>query len=127
MSALVLNSGMTGRFESNLLGAMPGGGPQGSEKNTSAPLLFKSEPIQPKLMPSNIDVSTRRNVLPCKGITHHVLRPQPPPAAAGMLPIGGVGRHQQPALSQERPTDLPILKFSDPFNSQFISPLGHPA
>ena len=65
-------------------------------------------------MPSNIDVSTRRNVLPCKGITHYVLRPQPPPAAAGMIPIGGVGRHQQPALSQERPTDLPILKFSDP-------------
>ena len=75
----------------------------------------------------NSVVSVRRNVLPCKGITHYVLRPQPPPAAAGMIPIGGVGRHQQPALSQERPTDLPILKFSDPFASQFNSPLGQPA
>ena len=78
-------------------------------------------------MPSNIDISTRRNVLPCKGITHHVLRPEPPPAAAGMVAIGGVGRHQQPALSQERPTDLPILKFSNPFSSGFNNPLGQPA
>ena len=126
MSALVFNSGMTGSSETSLLNAMPGTG-QGSDKNTSAPPLYQSEPIQPELMPSNIDVSTRRNVLPCKGITHYVLRPQPPPAAAGMIPIGGVGRHQQPALSQERPTDLPILKFSDPFASQFNSPLGQPA
>ena len=125
MSALVFNSGMTGKSETNLLNMMPGTG-QGSAKNTSVPLLYKSEPIQPKLMPSNIDISSRRNVLPCKGITHHVLRPAPPPAAAGMTAIGGVGRHQQPALSQERPTDLPILKFSDPFNSQFNSPLGRP-
>ena len=126
MSALVFNSGMTGRSETSLLNAMPGTG-QGSEKNTSVPLKFKSEPIQPKLMPSNIDVSSRRNVLPCKGILHHVLRPQPPPAAAGMVPIGGVGRHQQPALSQERPTNLRILKFSDPFSSGFNNPLGAPA
>ena len=125
MSALILNSGMTGRSETSLLNMMPGVG-QGSEKNTAVPLLYKSEPIQPKRMPSNIDISSRRNVLPCKGITHHVLRPEPPPAAAGMLPIGGVGRHQQPALSQERPTDLPILKFSDPFASGFNNPLGQP-
>ena len=126
MSALVLNSGMTGKSETNLLNMMPGTG-QGSEKCTSVPLLYKSEPIQPKLLPSNIDISSRRNVLPCKGITHHVLRPQPPPAAAGMVPIGGVGRGQQPALSQERPTNLPILKFSDPFASGFNNPLGQPA
>ena len=127
MSAHVLTSGMTGQVQTNLLGSMPGGGPQGSDTFTQAPPKFESKPIAPKLMPSNIDVSTRRNVLPCKGITHHVLRPEPPPAAAGMLAIGGHGRHQRPALSQERPTNLPILKFSDPFNSQFNSPLGAPA
>ena len=126
MSALILNSGMTGKSETSVLNAMPGVG-QGSEKCTSVPPLYKSEPIQPKLLPSNIDISSRRNVLPCKGITHHVLRPQPPPAAAGMVPIGGVGRGQQPALSQERPTNLPILKFSDPFASGFNNPLGQPA
>ena len=71
MSALVFNSGMTGGSETSLLNAMPGTG-QGSDKNTSVPPLYQSEPIQPKLMPSNIDVSTRRNVLPCKGITHYV-------------------------------------------------------
>ena len=125
MSALVQNSGMTGKSETSLLNMMPGVG-QGSEKNTSVPLVYKKEPIAPKLMPSNIDVSSRRNVLPCKGITHHVLRPQPPPAAAGMVPPAGVGRHQQPGLSQERPTDLPILKLSNPFDSGSNNPLKQP-
>lgn len=126
MSALVLNSGMTGKTESSLLNSMPGGCGQGSDKNTNVPLLYKSEPIQPKLMPKNIDISTRRNVLPCKGITHQVLRPEPTPAAAGMVPIGGVGRHQRPALSQERPVNLPILPFSNPFSSGMNNPLKAP-
>ena len=125
MSALVLNSGMTGKAESSLLSSMPGTG-QGSDKNTNVPLLYKAEPIQPKLMPKNIDISTRRNVLPCKGITHQILRPEPTPAAAGMVPIGGVGRHQTPAMSQERPVNLPILKFSDPFSSGMNNPLKAP-
>ena len=126
MSAHVFTSGMVGNAETNLLNSMPGTG-QGSEKNTNIPKAFKSEPIAPKLLTKNIDVSSRRNVLPCKGITHHVLRAEPPPAAAGMLPIGGNGRKCAPALSQERRTALPIMKFSDPFASQFNNPLGAPA
>ena len=100
---------------------------QGSEKITSAPLIYKSEPIAPKLTPDNIDYSTRRGVLPCKGITHQVLRPPPPPAAAGMVPIGGQGRHQVPGLSQERPTNLPILRTADFFDAGQNSKLGIPA
>jgi hypothetical protein len=84
---------------------------------------YKSEPIQPKLMPMNIDVSSRRNVLPCKGINHLVLRPEPPPASQGMVPPRGNGRHNGPGLSQERPVNLPILPFSDPFASGFNNPL----
>ena len=95
------------------------------------PMRFKnpgvlSEPLPPKLMHNAVDVSTRRNELPCKGITHSVLRTQPPNSAAGMLAPTGIGRHQPPGLSQQRPTDLPILKLSDPFASGMNSRLGQP-
>lgn len=125
-SAPAMTSGMLGKAEASLLNSMPGTG-QGSVRNPNAPPSYKSEPIQPKLMPMNIDVSSRRNVLPCKGISHLVLRPEPPPAAAGMVPPRGNGRHNGPGLSQERPVNLPILKFSDPFASEFNNPLGAPA
>jgi len=78
-------------------------------------------------MPMNIDTSIRRNVLPCKGITHHVLRSEPPPAAAGMVPPTGVGRGQPRGLSQELPTNLPIMPYSNPLASQFNHPLKFPA
>ena len=124
-SAPLMTSGMTGTTQSNVIGSMPGVG-QGLPTNPNKPPVYGSEPIQPKLYPDNIDYSTRRNVLPCKGINIHVLRPQPPPAAAGMVPIGGVGRHQMPALSQDKPTNLPILKNSNPFASETNNPLGQP-
>ena len=126
-SAPRMTSGMTGKAEADVLNSLPTAAGQASMTNTSKPPQFLPQPIAPKLMPNNIDYSTRRNVLPCKGITHSVLRAQPPPAAAGMMPIGGVGRHQNPSMAQERPTNLPIMKFSDPFNSQFNNPLGAPA
>ncbi len=124
-SAPSMTSGMIGKAEASLLNSMPGTGFNGDRQMT--PLLYKSEPIAPKLMPKNIDISTRRNVLPCKGINHLVLRPEPTPASAGMVPPQGNSRSQGPGLSQERPTNLPILKFSDPFASGFNNPLGQPA
>ena len=87
-SAPAMTNGMTGKAITSTLNMMPGGG-QGSDEITSTPPSYKSEPIAPKLYPDNIDYSTRRGVLPCKGITHRVLRPEPPPASAGMIPIGG--------------------------------------
>ena len=115
-----------GTADANLLASMPGTG-QGSTENTVVPPQYKSEPIAPKLYPNNIDYSTRRSVLPCKGITHHILRPEPPPASAGMMPIGGNSRGSVPSMSQTGPTNLPIMPFSDPFNSQFNNPLKAPA
>jgi|TARA_R110002110_G_scaffold165478_3_gene365818 hypothetical protein len=115
-----------GTADANLHASMPGTG-QGSTENTVVPPQYKSEPIAPKLYPNNIDYSTRRSVLPCKGITHHILRPEPPPASAGMMPIGGNSRGSVPSMSQTGPTNLPIMPFSDPFNSQFNNPLKAPA
>ena len=116
-----MTHGMTGKAEVNMLGSMPSTGFNGD--NQMKPLKYRAEPIAPRLMPMNIDVSSRRNVLPCKGITHQVLRPEPPPAAAGMVAPTGIGRNQPLGLSQERPTDLPIMPFSDPFASGFNNPL----
>ncbi len=124
-SAPPMTSGMLGKRQSDLLGTMPAAGFY--EHNAVAPLLYSPEPIAPKLMPKNLDVSTRRNVLPCKGIGHFVLRAEPPPAAAGMVPPQGNGRHLPAGLSQTRPTNLPLMKFSDPFSSGSNNPLGVPA
>ena len=62
-----------GNADASLLNSMPGAG-QGSAENTSKPLQYKAEPIAPRLYPDNIDYSTRRGVLPCKGINHMVLK-----------------------------------------------------
>ena len=115
-SAPAMTGGMMGNAQTSTLNMMPGGG-QGSDEITSIPPAYKSEPIAPKLYPNNIDYSTRRSVLPCKGITHRVLRPEPPPASAGMMPIGGNSRHGLPAMSQTGPLNLPIMPFSNPFAS----------
>ncbi len=117
-------TGLAGKAEASTLNSVPSAGFAGD--NSQVPLLYKAEPIAPKLMPMNIDISSRRNVLPCKGITHQVLRSEPPPAAAGMIPPTGIGRHMPAALSQERPTNLPIMPFSDPFASGFNNPLKAP-
>lgn len=115
--------GLTGKAEAILLNSVPAA--SFSKDDWKCPMKYKSEPIAPKLMPSNIDYSSRREVLPCKGITHIVLRPEPPPAAAGMVPPTGVGRGQPIGLSQERPTNLPIMPFSNPFASGLNNPLGN--
>jgi hypothetical protein len=44
-----------------------------------------------------------------------------------MMPIGGNSRGSVPSMSQTGPTNLPIMPFSDPFNSQFNNPLKAPA
>jgi len=120
-----MSNGMTGAKETNVLGSMPAAG--FFSDSMQKPLEYKEQPIAPKLMPMNIDVSSRRNVLPCKGITHHILRREPIPATEGMVAPTGIGRHQPKGLSQERPTNLPILKFSDPFASGYNNPLKAPA
>ena len=126
MSVVAITNGMTGAADANVLGSMPSLG-LGDTLNHMQPLKYIEEPIAPKLMPMNIDVASRRNVLPCKGITHQVLRSEPSPAAAGMIAPTGIGRHQPKGLSQERPTMLPIMPFSDPFASEYNNPLKAPA
>ena len=60
-------SGLAGKAEVSTLNAVPSAG--FASDNSQVPLPYNAEPIAPKLLYSNIDYSTRRNVLPCKGIT----------------------------------------------------------
>ena len=71
MSALDMRTGMIGDEDAPTLNSIPS--TQFGTAERKQPPEYKSEPIAPKLMPMNIDVSSRRNVLPCVGITHHVL------------------------------------------------------
>ena len=117
-------AGLTGKAETNLLNNIPSAGFTETEWNY--PLKYSAEPIAPPILNKSIDYSTRDKVLPCKGITHRVLRAEPPPASAGMVAPTGNGRHQPRGLTQERPTKLPIMPFSNPFNSGANNPLGRP-
>ena len=119
-----MRTGMIGDEDAPTLNSIPS--TQFGTAERKQPPKYKSEPIAPKLMPMNIDVSSRRNVLPCVGITHHVLRSEPIPANHGMVAPTGIGRHQPRGLAQEKRTDLPIMKFSNPFASGFDNPLGAP-
>jgi hypothetical protein len=96
--------------------------------NASKPMIYKSEPIAPPLLNSAIDYSTRRNVLPCKGITHHVLRRPTLPNAGSMVPPTGIARGEKPGLAYlpEKPLTMPIMPFSNPVYSGFNNPLGAP-
>jgi len=119
-------NGMLGSTEAPTLTEMPTAKFTDDLLGNRNPREYRKEPIAPKLMPPNIDVSTRRNVLPCRGITHQVLRSEPVPAAGGMVAPTGIGRHQPLGLSQERPTNLPIMPFSNPFNTGLNNPLNAP-
>lgn len=82
----------------------------------------------PKLMPDNIDYSSRRQVLPCKGIIHHVLRREALPESGSVHATALPSRHLPYGLSSlpDKPQNLPILRMSDPNNSQANNPLGMP-
>jgi hypothetical protein len=127
MSLPNIFNGMLGSSEVQTLSQIPSAQFQTEIFGNRNPRPYKSEPIAPKILTPNIDVSTRRTVLPCKGITHQVLRREAVPAAGGMIAPTGTGRHQPKGLSQERPTNGPIMPFSNPFNSAMNNPLKAPA
>ena len=85
---------------------------------TKATILFRN----------SIDYSTRRGVLPCKGITHTILRNPPFPSSGGMIAPTGIGRHQLKgiAYSPEKPINTPIMPLSNPYSSGLNNPLGQP-
>ena len=79
----------------------------------------------PNILNSAIDYSTARGVLPCIGITTHVLRAPPVPASNAYQVSQGYGADQPRGLAtQDYINDYPVLR---PFSSIHMgrpSPLG---
>ena len=81
----------------------------------------------PNIMSSVIDYSTRNGVLPCKGITRHVLRQDNPvPASNAYQAPMGVARGQEKGLQYSVPLNNPIMPFASSVFAQQNNPLGRP-
>jgi hypothetical protein len=103
-----LFEGMAGRAQTNVL--MPTTGLSGDVMKTRDPRVgYAHTHVAPPMFNSAIDYSSRNGVLPCVGITHHVLREPPSnPANAYQAPMG-VGRGQARGLQYSVPLNNPVM------------------
>lgn len=120
---LPFTNGTLGKADADTLNSIPGGG-QASHTFLGKPQQVKNSTKAPKLLPDNLDYSTRRQPLPCKVITHQVIRSAPQSYMAGIYPPMGIGRGQLPSMANGKVKEGNILPMSDPFASGFNSPLG---
>lgn len=122
-----LTVGMTGNKMAKV--SVPSSGLGGSVFGNSQPSLGEVAYTKaPALMPSNIDYSTRDGVLPCKGITHHILRQDNPvPASNAYQAPMGVARGQEKGLQYSVPLNNPIMPFASSIFAGQNNPLGRPA
>ena len=89
----------------------------GEVKYTKAPSMFNGA----------IDYSTRDGVLPCKGITHHILRQDNPiPASNAYQAPMGVARGQERGLQYTVPLNNPIMPFASSVFAGQNNPFGAP-
>ena len=93
-----------------------------SESNRD-PLMYGPYITAPQMFSHNIDYSTRRGVLQCKGLGHIVLRRPPIPATNGMVPPSGIGRNQMKGLAfdPKKPLTAPILQMASSVNAGSLS------
>lgn len=88
---------------------------------------YSKHPKPPPMFSQVIDYSTRRGVLPCYGITHHVGRNPPQFGKTnGMVPQGGQGRMQMPSVANPRPMNLPIHQPRSSINAGIPSSIRIP-
>ena len=122
-------NGLAGSSEVHPHSLIPGTGFSSKTEANKQPMIIQDYTKAPILFNESLDYSTRRAVLPCKGITHHVLRRPALQSAGGMVPPTGIGRHQDKGLaySPEKPIDVPIMPLSNPFASCMNNTLGQPA
>jgi len=126
----LINNGMMGSVENSIQSFVTtcGTDTESDHHNERKPFPYGPYKTAPKLMPDNIDYSSRRQVLPCKGITHHVIRREALPESGAYVPSALPGRHHPLGLSslRDKPQKLSILPISDPNNSGGNNPLGKP-
>ena len=121
-------NGLAGSSEVHPHSLIPGTGFTSKTEANKNPMALQDYIKAPILLNDSIDYSSRRAVLPCKGITHHVLRRPAVPSAGGMVAPTGIGRHQTKGLaySPEKPINVPIMPLSNPFAPGMNNKLGQP-
>ena len=97
-------------------------------ESNRTPLIYGPYITPPVLYNESIDYSTRRGVLQCNGIGHHVLRRPPIPATNGMVASSGIGRNQMKGLVYDpsKPIDRPIMPLSSSVAAGINNALGQP-
>ena len=120
--------GLSGSAEVHPHSLIPSTGFKSKTEANKKPMVLQDYVKAPILFSNSIDYSSRRAVLPCKGITNHQLRRPALPSAGGMVPPSGIGRHQAKGLAydNDKPINLPIMPFSDPYASGMNNKLGQP-
>ena len=90
----------------------------GAHDNRDARFGYVGYKKAPEMFSQVIDYSTRRGVLPCYGITRHVLRNPPSYSNAHSYHVvGGMSRSQNNSLANaRRPLDLPVQKHRSNIN-----------
>jgi len=110
-------SGMTGKEDARV--TVPSCGQINEQLTNRDPLVGRVEYEKaPNILNSSIDYSTARGVLPCKGITHNVLRVAPVPASNTFQVNQGFAADQPKGLASRDyyPTDYPVLRPFDSLN-----------
>ena len=125
MSVVPMSNGMLGK--SQTIVTVPQTGFPGDVANNTHPMKLQKYVTPQNILHDPIDYSTRRIVLPCKGLVHHVLRREPVPSAMGMRPPTGIARHEIKGLAYIG-NDLngKILRPANFYDVTQPSPLGMP-
>jgi hypothetical protein len=114
MSVVAIYNGMTGDKDAKF--RVPSCGLMNEQLTNRDPQVGRvAYEKAPNILNSAIDYSTARGVLPCVGITTHVLRAPPVPASNAYQVAQGTGSFAQPGLAtQSFRNDYPVLR---PFSS----------
>jgi len=110
-------SGMTGDKDAKV--TVPSCGQINEQLTNRDPLVGRVKYEKaPNILNPAIDYSTARGVLPCKGITHNVLRVAPVPASNTFQVNQGFAADQPKGLASRDyyPTDYPVLRPFDSLN-----------
>lgn len=124
MTTVAIYNGMTGDKDAKV--AVPSCGLINEQLTNKDPQLGRVEYEKaPDILPGSIDYSTARGVLPCVGITTHVLRAPPVPASNAYQVAQGFGGDQPRGLAtQSYRNDYPVLRPFSSINIGKPSPLG---
>ena len=130
MSVIQMTNGMLGKYEVPPTSLVPSTGFPGENQPNikDKPMRLQKYVLPQNILHDPIDVSTRRQVLPCKGLGHQILRREAVPSSMGMRPPTGIARHEDKGIAYEpqHPLNGKILPRANFFDVTQNNPLGIP-